>query len=132
MAYLVELPVSAPGGAGDAGGVGDFGGAAPRGRTDVVQVQIEEVPDGLVEVARPGQVVARATRSLNDMLAGIRPIAENFVAAFRDMPDGPDEIGVQFSLAFTADADLVISRTTGQAGITVTLTWRRPSDRVAR
>lgn len=60
MAYPVELPVSAPG---DAAGR-DFGGAAPRGRTDVVQVQIEEVPDGLVKVTRPGQVVTRAAGSL--------------------------------------------------------------------
>lgn len=131
MAYLVELPVSAPGGAGDAGDFGSTGGAGPRGRTDVVQVQIEEVPDGLVQVARPGQVVARAARSLNEMLAGIRPVVEDFIAAFRDMPDGPDEIGVEFGLTFTADADLVICRTSGQAGFTVTLTWRRPSDRVA-
>ncbi|SDO81908.1 hypothetical protein SAMN04487981_113238 [Streptomyces sp. cf386] len=45
--------------------------------------------------------------SLNDMLAGIRPVVEDFVAAFRDMPDGPDKIGVEFGLTFTADADLV-------------------------
>ncbi|MFD7282961.1 CU044_2847 family protein [Streptomyces sp. NPDC059862] len=122
MAYLVELPVSAAGGA---------SGAAPRGMTVMVQVQIEEVSDALVEAAWPGRVVARATRSLNDMLAGIRPVAENSISTFRDMPDGPDEIGVEFGLSLSADADLVISRTTGQANLMVTLTWRRPSDRAA-
>ncbi|MDT0612127.1 CU044_2847 family protein [Streptomyces lancefieldiae] len=113
MAYLVELPMS-------------------TGMSDMVRVQIEEVTDGLVRVAGPGRVAARAARSLNDMLAGIRPVAENFVNAFRDMPDGPDEIGVEFGLALSADADLVISRTTGQANFTVTLTWRRPSVRGAQ
>ncbi|MFF3718708.1 CU044_2847 family protein [Streptomyces prasinus] len=112
MAHLIELPVSA-------------------GMPDMVQVQIEEVTDGLVQVARPGRVAARAARSLDDMLAGIRPVAENFVSTFRDMPDGPDEIGVEFGLTLSADADPVISRTTGQANFTVTLTWRRPSDRAA-
>ncbi|MDQ1006916.1 hypothetical protein QFZ82_001401 [Streptomyces sp. V4I23] len=122
--YLVELPVSAAGGA---------SGAAPRGMTDMVRVQSEEVSDALGEVPRPGRVVARANRSLNDMLAAIRPVAENFVSTFRDMPDGPDEIGVEFglSLSLSADADLVISRTTGQADLTVTLAGRRPSDRAA-
>ncbi|MFI8185891.1 CU044_2847 family protein [Actinacidiphila glaucinigra] len=129
MAHLVELPLSVPGDAGDLGGAG---GAVLRGRTDVVQVQIEEVPARRVEVARPGLAAARAARSLNDMLAGIRPVVEDFVAAFCDMPDGPDEIGVEFGLAFTADAELAISRITGQGGFTVTVTWRRPSERVAR
>ncbi|MEU9353564.1 CU044_2847 family protein [Streptomyces griseoloalbus] len=112
MAYLVELPVS-------------------TGRSDMVQVQIKEVTDGLVQVTRRGRVAARAARSLNDMLAGIRPFAEDFVSTFRDMPNGPDEVGVEFGLALSADADLVISRTTGEANFTVTLTWRRPSDRAA-
>ena len=71
--------------------------------------------------------MARATRSLNDMLAGIRPVAENFVDGFRDMARQPDEIGVEFGLSLSAEADVVISRTTGQASFKVTLTWRNPS-----
>ncbi|MFD7135477.1 hypothetical protein [Streptomyces sp. NPDC059894] len=41
MAYPIEPPVSA-------------------GMSDTVQVRIEEVTDGLVEVVRPGRVAARA------------------------------------------------------------------------
>ncbi|MGW5275025.1 CU044_2847 family protein [Streptomyces sp. NPDC004044] len=117
MAYLVELPVS---------GTGEGAGSAPPDANGTVKVQIDETADGLVQVARPGQVVGRATRSLNDMLIGIRPVAENFVNTFRDMPDGPDEIGVEFGLSLSAEADVVISRTTGQANFKVTLTWRNP------
>ncbi|MFE6286215.1 CU044_2847 family protein [Streptomyces sp. NPDC057877] len=114
MAYLVELPVSGAGGEGE-------GSAALS-----VKVQVDEAADGLVQVARPGQVVARATRSLGDMLAGIRPVAENFVDGFRDMARQPEEIGVEFGLSLSAEADVVISRTSGQANFKVTLTWRNP------
>ncbi|MFE3325877.1 CU044_2847 family protein [Streptomyces sp. NPDC059176] len=124
MAYLVELPVSGAGGAGAGGEAED---SAPSDATGIVKVQIDEVADGLVQVARPGQVVARATRSLSDMLAGIRPVAENFVDGFRDMTRQPDEIGVEFGLSLSAEADVVISRTTGQANFKVTLTWRNES-----
>ncbi|MFC9619388.1 CU044_2847 family protein [Streptomyces sp. NPDC056930] len=124
MAYLVELPVS---GAGGARTGGEEAGSAPSDATGIVKVQIDEAADGLVQVARPGQVVARATRSLNDMLAGIRPVAENFVDGFRDMARQPDEIGVEFGLSLSAEADVVISRTTGQANFKVTLTWRNSS-----
>ncbi|MFC9247407.1 CU044_2847 family protein [Streptomyces sp. NPDC057136] len=115
MAYLVELPVS---------GTGEGAGSALPDASGTVKVQIDETSDGLVQVARPGQVVARATRSLSDMLAGIRPVAENFVDGFRDMERQPDEIGVEFGLSLSAEADVVISRTTGQANFKVTLTWR--------
>lgn len=48
MAYQVELPIGAAGG--------------PQ---DVVRVEIAPIgEDGLVRVARPGQVMARASRSL--------------------------------------------------------------------
>lgn len=123
MAYLVELPVSGP--SGEHPGAEGADSAPPR-TTGTVRVEIDEVADGLVQVARPGQVVARATRSLNEMLAEIRPVAEDFVEGFRGMARQPDEIAVEFGLSLSAEADVVISRTTGQADFTVSLTWHKP------
>jgi hypothetical protein len=110
MGYLVELPLDD----------GEDGSAR------VVQVEIEEKPtDGLVKVARPGQVVARATRSLGEMLSGVRPVAQNLVETFEDMPQGPQEITVQFGLSLSAKADVVISSSTAQANFAVVLKWDR-------
>jgi hypothetical protein len=110
MGYLVELPL-------------DDSGDESAG---VVQVEIEErAADGLVKVSRPGQVVARATRSLGEMLSGVRPVAQNLVDTFADMPQGPQEITVQFGLSLSAKADVVISSSTGQANFAVVLKWDR-------
>ncbi|MGF1427498.1 CU044_2847 family protein [Kitasatospora sp. LaBMicrA B282] len=111
MAYLVELPV---------------GGTAER--PEVVRIEVEQAAEGLVQVARPGQVVARATRSLGEMLAGVLPVAEHFVDGFRGMAHAPQEICVEFGLSLSAEADVVISSTTAQANFKVSLTWHRPSD----
>jgi hypothetical protein len=112
MTYLVELPVSVVGEAADA-----------------VKVEIEETADGLVKVAGPGRVVARASQSLGDMLAGVRPVAQNFVDGFHGMANPPDEISVEFGLSVSAEADVVISRTAAQANFKVSLTWHgHPSD----
>jgi hypothetical protein len=108
MTYLVELPVSA----------GD-------GPPQTVRVAIEGAEEGLVEVARPGQVVARATRSLGEMLVGIRPVVQSFVDGFGGMPDAPDEIGVEFGLSLSGEADVVISKTAAAANFKLSLTWRR-------
>ncbi|MEV8545963.1 CU044_2847 family protein [Streptomyces sp. NPDC051572] len=109
MAYLVELPVS---------GV--------DGRPEVVKVQVEANGDGLVRVARPGQVVARATRSLGEMVAAVRPVAQNFVDGFQGMARRPDEISIEFGLTLSAEADLVISSTSAQANFKVALVWHKP------
>lgn len=111
MAYLVELPV---------------GGS--DGLPQTVGVEIEQIGDGLVKVARPGEVVARAARSLGEMLAGVRPIAEDLVKGFRGMAHAPDEIGVEFGLSLSAKADVIISSTAAQANFKVKLTWKKPPE----
>ncbi|WP_308307494.1 CU044_2847 family protein [Streptomyces sp. ISL-10] len=104
------------------------GETADAATSDVIRVEIEKTPDGLVKVARPGHVVARASQSLGDMVAGIRPVAQSFVDSSRGMAHAPDEIGVEFglSLSLLAEADVVISRTAAQADFKVSLTWYRP------
>ena len=109
MAYFVELPVS-----------------GADGQPELVKVQIEQSGDGLVRVARPGEVVARATRSLGEMLGTVRPVAQNFVDGFRGMVHAPDEIGVEFGLSLSAEADVVISSTSAQANFKVSLVWHKP------
>jgi hypothetical protein len=107
LKFLVELPVG-----------------AAQAPAETVGVEIEQIADGLVDVSRRGQVVARATRSLGEMLAGIRPVAECFLDDFAGMANKPDEIGLEYGLSFSADADLVIASTAAQANFKVT--WRTP------
>lgn len=108
MAYLVELPVV---------GNGDSAG--------VVKVQIiDDEAEGVVRVARPGQVVVRATRSLKEMLDTIKPVAEQFAAGFDGMDHPPDEITVDFGLSLSAQADVIITSTSAKANFSVSLTWK--------
>ncbi|PWK65049.1 hypothetical protein BCL76_11336 [Streptomyces sp. CG 926] len=111
--YHVELPI---------------GGA--DGPQDVVRVEVVETgEDGLVRVARPGQVMVRASRSLAEMVTGIRPVAQSFVDGFRGMAQAPDELNLEFGLSISAEADVVISSTAAEANFKISLTWTRsPSD----
>jgi hypothetical protein len=109
MAYLVELPVT-----------------AQDGSATVVKVEVSGPADGLVKAARPGQVVARAARSMEDMLAGVRPIAQSFVDSFGEMTRAPEEIQVEFGVSLSIDADLIITSTAAEAAFSVSLTWKNP------
>ncbi|WKD31281.1 CU044_2847 family protein [Streptomyces xanthophaeus] len=113
MVLHVELPIDGAG-----------------GPPDVVRVEVVETgEDGLVRVARPGQVMARASRSLGEMVTGIRPVAQSFVDAFRGMAQAPDELNLEFGLSLSAEADVVISSTAAEANFKISLTWTRsPSD----
>jgi hypothetical protein len=111
MKQVVELPVD-----------------AKDGQRQTVQVQIEQVGEGLADVSRSGRLAARATRSLGDMLAGIRPVAESFLEGFVGMEQAPDEIGLEFGLSLTAQADVVVSSTAAAANFKVTLNWKKPAE----
>ncbi|WP_046730681.1 CU044_2847 family protein [Streptomyces humi] len=110
MKQLVELPVD-----------------VKDGHQQTVQVEIEQVADGLADVSRSGRLAARAARSLGDMLIGIRPVAASFVEGFAGMDHSPDEIGLEFGLSLTAQADVVVSSTAAAANFKVTLTWKKPA-----
>ncbi|MFD9870955.1 CU044_2847 family protein [Streptomyces niveus] len=101
-----------------------------EGGDDVVRVQIREVDDSLVRVGRGGRTVARAERSLGQMLDTVRPVAESFVGRFRGMANAPDELTLEFGVSLSAEADVVIASTATAANFTVTLTWNRsdPTD----
>ncbi|MFD3920067.1 CU044_2847 family protein [Streptomyces sp. NPDC058595] len=98
------------------------------GGDDVVRVQIREVDESLVRVGRGGRTVARAERSLEQMLDTVRPVADSFVGRFRGMVNAPDEMTLEFGVSLSAEADVVIASTATAANFAVTLTWNR-SDR---
>jgi alkanesulfonate monooxygenase SsuD/methylene tetrahydromethanopterin reductase-like flavin-dependent oxidoreductase (luciferase family) len=103
MAYLVEIPID---------------GAEP------VLMEVAEVDEGAVRVARPGEVVATATESFQAALARFRPMASAVVKQLRELADRPEEISVEFGLKLTADAGMVIAKTGGEANFKVSLVWR--------
>lgn len=109
--YTIELPV---------------GGES----SERVLVEVREPGEGLVSVGRRGQPPTdRAAASLDGMLSSVRPVAERFVARFRELPHPPDEITVDFGVSLSADADVVIASASGEANFSVSLTWRRPQER---
>ncbi|MGP4115435.1 CU044_2847 family protein [Streptomyces sp. 4N509B] len=104
-----------------------------EGGTERVLVQVRETGEdpelGVVPVGRAGEPpVGRAARSLEAMLGVVRPIAERFVTRLTDMTRPPDEVSIDFGVSLTAEADVLIATTSGEANFSVTLTWRHRQD----
>ncbi|MFG3257987.1 CU044_2847 family protein [Streptomyces sp. NPDC048172] len=94
---------------------------------DVVRVEIRDTgKGGPVPVGRGGErVAARASRSLGAMLGTVAPVAQSFVERFRELPDPPDEMTVDFGVTLSAQADLVVANSAAEANFSVSLTWHR-------
>jgi hypothetical protein len=99
------------------------------GSGEVVRVQIREVDESLVRVGRGGRAVARAERSLGEMLDTVRPVADSFVGRFRGLAHAPDQMTLEFGVSLSAEADVVIASTATQANFSVSLTWNRSDPR---
>lgn len=95
----------------------------PVGDTTVL-MDVKELDQGLAPAARPGRAVARAARSFEEMLDGVRAVAESCVKRFSEMEVAPSEVNVELGITLSAEADVVIASTSTEANISVSLTWK--------
>ena len=103
MTYLIDVPVE--------------GG----GRL-LVQAATSDLPGDLeLAGARPGEIVARASRSLEQALDQLQPIVRavhDRVAAL-----SPTETTVEFGVVLGAESGVIIAKGTAEVHFTITLTW---------
>ncbi|MEU3427609.1 CU044_2847 family protein [Streptomyces gardneri] len=89
----------------------------------LVRIREAEDADAVTRVGRGTRAAVQASRTLDQMLDAVRPVAESFVSRFTQMENPPDEIGLEFGISLTAGADVVIATTGTEANFTVTLNW---------
>jgi hypothetical protein len=86
----------------------------------------DPLPDrGLQRAGRgdPGALQERATASLEAALGVVRPTAERIVALLRDV-SGPEEVGVEFGVGFTAKAGVFFASVDSNVAFKVSLKWK--------
>lgn len=110
--------------------------------SDVSQLVKMDLADGgsvLVEVADvvadPGGPVTRGGRAeglvtdagatLESALDQLGPVVKGVVSKLREAADWPDEVTVEFSIKLSADANVIIARTAGEANFKISMHWSR-------
>src|SRR5947209_4936843 len=88
-------------------------------------VEVDSRDAGVVKAARPGQVVAEATQTLEAALASLIPGATAIFNKLRAAK--PSEVSLSFGIKLTAEAGAVIARTAGECNFAVTLRWQEAS-----
>jgi Trypsin-co-occurring domain 1 len=107
MTYLVEVPLN-------------------NEASVVMEVDAAAEDDvGIVRSARPGEVLATVTKSLDAAMDTFRPMAQTMMSKLRDSAESPDEIAIEFGLKMTVAAGLVVAHSGGEANFKVNLRWNR-------
>lgn len=89
-------------------------------------IEVDEISSStVVRSARPGEVAATVTTSFGAALAQLQPMAHTIIARFRDLPEKPDGISVEFGLKMTMEAGLVVAHSSGEANFRVSLQWNK-------
>ncbi|WP_258308722.1 CU044_2847 family protein [Streptomyces sp. NWU339] len=90
-----------------------------------IRVEVSEESDGIVRVARPGEVAAVAQETLQQSLDRIRPVAVAVWEKLRHLPETPDRVSVEFGIKLSLEAGVIVARGSTEANFVVSLEWSR-------
>lgn len=90
---------------------------------ETVTVEVDRHAPGAQLVARDGHALARAERTFDEALQGIRSAAESALSVFRDGTLKPDGVELEFGVKITAEAGAVIAKSALEGHLTVKLSW---------
>ena len=80
--------------------------------------------EGEVEASRASDVIRKATKSLQEVLNPIEPLAQAVVAKVQSMGSKPDEVTIQFGVKISATAGALITSSTLDANFQIKLKWK--------
>lgn len=87
----------------------------------VIEVDASEVSDDLVLAASPGQVVVRASVSLEEALNKMKPSLQKVLHSIKDM--APDQTTVEFGLKLGGETGVILAKGTAEVNFKVTMSW---------
>jgi hypothetical protein len=93
------------------------------GQGKILVKPLTELPQGATLASRSG-LSAQASKTFAESLKGLPEIAENVLSALKATATPPNEIEVEFNIAFSGEADLVIVSSNAEASLSVKLTWK--------
>jgi hypothetical protein len=97
-------------------------------KTDGGPILVEVTEPGAGSVTRGGRagaLVVEAGESLDRVLGRLGPVITGVVAELRAAGDWPDEVEVEFAVKLSADSNVIIARTGGEANFRIALKWTR-------
>ena len=91
-----------------------------------VLVETTELDSGPVtRGGRAADLITDTGATLESALDQLGPIVKGVVTRLREAADWPDEVTVEFSIKLSADANVIIARTAGEANFRISMRWSK-------
>jgi hypothetical protein len=88
-----------------------------------VVVQVNERQSGPVPAASPGEFAAKAKMTFEQAAAQLRPIAKTLLEQVKDL--GPENVEIELGISFSAEAGVILARTSAEGTCKITLSWKK-------
>jgi hypothetical protein len=103
---------------------------------DLVEFELEDGSSVFIETedlsSRPvmrgagaTELVSKADETFEQALARVGPTSAAIVGRFRQMPQQPDEVEIQFGIKINAEVGAIIAKTSGEANFRIVVRWKR-------
>jgi hypothetical protein len=90
-----------------------------------IVMEVDESQSGVQRVARPGEIVARASQTFETAMDNLKSIAGVVIGKVRALKESPDEVNVEFGIKFNGNVGVVIASVDSEATLKVSLKWKR-------
>lgn len=104
MTYVIEVPLK------DGGHL-------------LAQVNEADLPPGIEQAARPGEIALKVKDSVESALSQVLPAIKSVGNKIQEL--AADEMTIEFGLTLGAEVGAIVTKGTAEAHFNVTLTWRR-------
>ncbi len=96
---------------------------ADSSSTIVVETERGEIPDGLILASpHPGEVAARAARSVTESLEQLEPLLRTLKQKLSAA--GPDDVTVEFGIKLGGETGLILAKGTAEVNFKVSVSWK--------
>jgi hypothetical protein len=96
------------------------------------EVESPPIPPGPKPTGRNSKrIIAEATKSLDDTLAVVTPVARKIMSRLRSgLTEDADEVEVKFGLKLTTQAGIVFAAVGTEVNFEVTMKWKKTIDQL--
>ncbi len=92
-----------------------------------VIAEIATTEQGVARASRASDAIRSAATSFESAMGSVREATLSALRHFKDLPQPPDGVTIEFGVALNAEVGAVIAQTSAEGHLQITLTWQRPS-----
>ena len=103
----------------------------PLEQNEVLRVEISDAEERVTR-GDAKAVVETASVAFEQALAKLKPMCAAIVRQVRDAVEQPEEIAVEFGVKLSAEAGIILTSTSGEANLKISVKWKKQEPKIEK